>query len=976
MKTKPYSNYFFAILSLCILPVIFLALPSGTTKKNISRSQRIPKMEQWVDQQMSKMTLDEKIGQLFMISVHPNRGEKDRNEVRNLVAKCKVGGLIYFQGEKDQIKKHIAEMQGISDLPMLVSMDAEWGTYMRIFDVERFPYAYSFGAAGDTALSRKIAGMMAAECREMGIHINFMPVADVNSDPKNPVIGFRSYGEDPNAVSEQVGAFVNGLEQNGVMSCIKHFPGHGNTDKDSHLELPLVSNSRNNLDAIDFKPFRKGIKAGTSAVMVAHLKVPSIDDSGLPTSLSKKVIDGLLRKEMSFNGLVFSDALNMKAVTNHYGKTEAVLKAFEAGCDILLCPESVEDAIQAIKQRVEQGTYSRELIEQRCRRILEAKYRYIISPKKGQVYSHTDVDWGKRQVYEKSLTVLKNEENILPLQRMDKKVARVSVGVHALPFRRGVDLFDNADHYHYYSYAEAIEKFSKKAANYEVIILGAHSNTVRTRNNYGFSNDMESFVQSLPSQTSNILVLFGNPLVLGSSSFDQSKFKGIILAYENHDLAQKTAAQFIYGAIPATGTLPFTINERWKRGAGIQVSWGGRLKFSSPEELGIDRKKLEKIDEIALNGIEKKAFPGCQIVVAVEGKIIYRKSFGKHTYEGTDTVKNHHLYDIASISKIAGSTIGVMKLQGQGKFSLNKTIGDYIPNLTSSYKDFHAINLRDMMAHQAGLTAWIAFYKKTLNDGKWNSSIYATEPKPGFDIQVAKDLYINNAYVDTIYRQIMTSKLGPKKYEYSDLGYYFIKKIIEKQSGRAFHEFLTEEIYYPLGLRSMRYRPLMHFDPSHIVPTEDDQTFRKQLLDGFVHDPGAAMLGGVGGHAGLFSNATDLASLMQMFLNKGRYGNVQFLSEEIVEEYTKAQFSGNRRGAGFDRPQANGGGSCHELASQQSFGHSGFTGTLVWADPKYQINYVFLSNRVCPSQDNWKIRDMNIRTEIQRVIYEAVMSKN
>jgi CubicO group peptidase (beta-lactamase class C family) len=451
---------------------------------------------------------------------------------------------------------------------------------------------------------------------------------------------------------------------------------------------------------------------------------------------------------------------------------------------------------------------------------------------------------------------------------------------------------------------------------------------------------------------------------------DLSKINAVVVGYENHKFVQDRMAQLIFGAIPGLGQLPVTIKNSFARGAGIQTQKSGRLKFSQPEEFGINPEKLKEIDRIAENGISKGAFPGCQIVVAYKGSIIYRKSFGTKMYDDTLPVKNSDLYDIASVTKIAASTVGLMHLQTKGEFSLDKTLKDYLGDLKDN--SYNSIRLRDMMAHQAGLTAWIPFYKRTLKNDELSTSIYSSDKKGDYQLQVAKDIYIKENYVDSIYRQIVKTPLAAKTYVYSDLGYYFVKKIIEKQTEKSLDRYLMDEIYKPMGLRTMRYQPLNFFDKSRIAPTEKDMAFRKQQVHGHVHDPGAAMLGGVGGHAGLFSNATDLASLMQMILNKGSYAGVRYINESVVDEYTKAQFSGSRRAAGFDRPTANGGGTCHELASQQSFGHSGFTGTLAWADPTFEINYVFLSNRVYPSQENWKIRDMNIRTEIQRVIYEAV----
>ena len=399
------------------------------------------------------------------------------------------------------------------------------------------------------------------------------------------------------------------------------------------------------------------------------------------------------------------------------------------------------------------------------------------------------------------------------------------------------------------------------------------------------------------------------------------------------------------------------------------------LARAKPESLGIISKDLDKVDQIALNAIKAGAFPGCQILVAVDGKIIYQKNFGTSMYGNNDSIRNDYVYDIASVTKIAGSTLALMRLQTMNLFSLDKHLKDYLPDLVSDGK-FSKMLIRDMMAHQAGLVAWIPFYQKTLKNGKPAPELYKTAKANGYENEVAKDLWLNSDYTDTIYQRLLASSLTPgNHYEYSDLGYYFMKKIIEKQSGKSMDMFLKEEIYTKLGLIHIGYKPLTWYTLDKIVPTENDKTFRGQQVHGYVHDPGAAMLGGVGGHAGLFSNAHDLATIMQLFLNKGKAGNLQLLDEKVVDEFTRVQFKGNRRGAGFDKPTPSKKGQTCELVSAESFGHSGFTGTFTWADPVNKINYVFLSNRVCPSAENWKIRDMNIRTNIQQVIYEAVLKR-
>ncbi len=960
-------------IGLVITTVFFVTSSYIIRKKNNSPlKSEISKEDMWAQKQLSEMTLEEKVGQFFMVSAFSNQGENHLKEIESLVKDQKIGGIIFFQGERENLKTSISRFQKASKIPLLVGMDAEWGIQMRIFGIERFPYAYTIGAANDLKLSKKIGAMMAQECRQLGIHMNFSPVADVNSNPENPVIGFRSYGENPYKVAEHVRATVKGIEENGVMTSIKHFPGHGNTDKDSHFELPTVSQSLKTINTVDFLPFREGIKAGASSVMIGHLNVPSLDNSGLPSSLSKKIIKGYLQDSLKFNGLVISDALNMKAVADKYGKSEVCVKAFEAGCDILLYPENVIESIAAICSKVKEGKITLLELDQRCLKVLKAKYKFVVNPTEFQSYSEGEIDWAKKDVYEKAITVLKNEKDLFPLKKMDRRIARISIGMHTSPFREGIDRFAKMDHYHFYTVQEANERLADKLKFYDVIITAFHAGSVRPKNDFGMPKGWREWLANLPKDKENALILFGNPLAL-KEKCDLKEVNSIVLGYENNYIALERMSQFIFGAIPAHGKLPFSISEEFPREFGKDVESTGRLKYSQPEEIGVDPLKLAEIDKIAKSSITAGAFPGCQIVVAVQGKIIYQKSFGTLKYEDTITVKNTDVYDIASVTKIAGSTMALMKLQSEGRFSVNKCLKDYIPELTGSSSAFGNILIKDMMTHQAGLTPWIPFYKKTMTNGVLNPAIYSTVKKEGFENQVAKDLWIKTSYADTMYKKILSSELGAKKYEYSDLGYYFIKKIVEKQTSLAFDDYLMKNFYEPMGLQYMRYRPLNHFPISQIAPTENDKAFRGQQIHGFVHDPGAAMLGGVGGHAGLFSNAGDLASLMQMLLNKGVYGDVSYINKTVIEEYTRSQFPGNRRGIGFDRPNNSGGGTCSEMASSSSFGHSGFTGTLAWADPEHQINYVFLSNRVYQNQDNWKIRDMNIRTNIQKVIYEAVL---
>ncbi len=958
-------------LRLLFLSVVFLTGLFSFVHKNETNSPVVLSENQWIESQLSRMTLKEKIGQFFMVAAYSNRGEAHLASIDSLISNNKIGGLIFFQGERENLISSVDRFQKKSEVPLLIGMDAEWGTQMRLFGEDRFPYNYTVGAADDFKLTEEIAAMIGQECREMGIHMNFAPVADVNSNPNNPVIGFRSFGENPSKVGGHVAAAVRGMENQGVLTSVKHFPGHGDTDTDSHLDLPIVNNDLSHIDAIDFSPFRAGIKAGTSSIMVGHLNVPALDSTGTPSSLSAPTIKGYLQGKLGFKGLVISDALNMKAVADRYGKTDVVVKAFEAGCDILLFPESVGDAIQAIENKVAAGDISEEELNQRCKKVLKAKYNAIINPKQLKKYNEFDLQLTKRKLYESAITVLKNNE-VFPIQRFDQKIARVSIGSSAYSLKNSMDLVTPIDHFHFYTVKEAQERLKDTLSDYDIIITTLHSNTVRSRNNYGLPEGWKEWLNELPS-AKKALVLFGNPLAL--ADFDDSNLDAVIVGYENHPILHDRMGQFLMGTFESKGKLPMTVNSKYPREAGLKVQWSGRLKESQPEELGISRDKLMEIDRIVNEGIAAEAFPGCQIVVAVEGKVIWRKSYGYHTYDKKRPVRDDDVYDIASITKIASSTASLMKLNSEGKFSLDNRLVNYLPELTQG-TGYSNIRLRDMMSHQAGLVAWIPFYKATLDGYRPSEQWYSTEMDSVHQNQVTGNLFMKADYTDSIYSRILSTPLKSRKYKYSDLGYYFVRKIVQEQSGKTLDEFTMDEFYRPMGLKYMRYKPLDYFPKWKITPTENDTIFRKELIHGYVHDPGAAMIGGVGGHAGLFSNAGDLAALMQLFLNEGNYGGVQYIKPSVVNEYTNCQYCPkNRRGAGFDKPTTNRrGGPTTSLASLKSFGHSGFTGTLAWADPVNDVNYVFLSNRVYPDAENWKIVSMNTRTEIQRVIYEAVNS--
>jgi CubicO group peptidase (beta-lactamase class C family) len=554
--------------------------------------------------------------------------------------------------------------------------------------------------------------------------------------------------------------------------------------------------------------------------------------------------------------------------------------------------------------------------------------------------------------FRKQIKLVKNNSNLLPLGRLDQKSACIALGGNSSVFTETLDLYADrmalldADTL---QISATVDKFYG-LTDPDICIFSLHAQKPTHNHIPDWAIQKTKLLQP---NDQNILVVFGDQKIL--KEIDTSIFDAIVIAHENHPIAQSQIAQLLMGGLSA---------------AGLEAN--GRLGIALPEELGLSSKDLQQLDVIAQKGITAGAYPGCQVLVAVEDKIIWHKAYGKQGYESAaPTINLKSMYDIASVTKIAASTLLAMEQHAKGKFDLDQTIGSYIPEVVGS-SPFAALKIREIMAHQAGLTPWIPFYKRTLTEGKWKPTIYQTNKSEDFSLEVAKGMFMRKDYKDSMYAQIMRSELGPKKYVYSDLCYYFTQPILERIIGESQASYLRRNIYLPLGLNRILYDPLNLFNENQIVPTEDDQAFRKQLLRGYVHDPGAAMLGGVAGHAGIFSNAWSLAHIMQLFLNKGQMAGMNFFSEATYTEFTKQQYPGNRRAAGFDRPNASGGGTCDALASQQSFGHSGFTGTLAWADPKNKVIFIFLSNRVHPSQDNWKLRDLNIRTDMQHVVYEAL----
>ncbi|MDT8394384.1 MAG: glycoside hydrolase family 3 N-terminal domain-containing protein [Bacteroidales bacterium] len=941
--------------------------------------------EAWVDSVFHSLTDEERIAQLMVVRAN-DPGKDYFASVEKFISRYNIGGVCFFRNHPHHQAETTNRWQQLAKTPLLVSIDAEWGLGMRLDSTTAFPYQMTLGAIRDNGLIYQMGAIIAMHCQRMGIHMNFAPVVDINSNPGNPVIGMRSFGQNRENVMLKGIAYMQGLQEHGIIATAKHFPGHGDTDTDSHKTLPVVPHTKERLDSLELYPFRHMIRHGLGGIMIAHLYIPAYEkDPGLASTLSPEIVDGLLRNELGFDGLIVTDALDMKGVTKHHKPGVIGVKALQAGNDILLLPADVPVAIKKIRQAVENGELAEDVINQRCRKVLRYKYDAGLATRKHIRTDHLIEDLNdsrakmlKRKLYESSLTLLRNEYELIPLVHPDTlRIAYVSVGASLENdhFAKTLQLYGRIASFAFERNdgKKDITALLKNLEPYNLVIIGVRNTNMFAYDDYGITQADWVLVNKIAAAKKTILNLFASPYSL--VNLDKPTLPdGLVVSYQDEPLAGEIAAELIFGGVGAQGKLPVGIHGLFKEGDGLETM-PLRLCFTEPGALGIQDKYIRIADSIAMAGIRLKAYPGCQVLAAKDGKVFYHKAFGYHTYEKEREVRPADLYDLASITKIAATTLALMDLYGKGMIDIDQRLSKYLPFL--GYTDKKDIIIRELLAHQSRLQAWIPYFRYTVHDTVRNS-IYADEPGEDFPVRVAEGMYIRKNYFRGIFDSIRFSGLRENnQYKYSDLGFYMLKESMESILNLPFEKFVEQEYYGPMGLPALGYLPLKRFPRENIAPTEDDRIFRKQLLQGDVHDQGAAMLGGVSGHAGLFSNAFDLAAIMQMFLQGGEYGGRLYIKKEVLEEFTKTQFplNLNRRGIGFDKPlleYEEDGPTC-KSASPQSFGHSGFTGTYAWADPANGLVYIFLSNSIHPDGSNRKLVELNIRTSLHQMFYDALI---
>ena len=928
--------------------------------------------QKWVDSVYNSLSLEEKIGQLFINWVSPEQSDYD--QIEKLVVEQKIGGLIFSIGDPFSHVEWMNKFQSKAKTPLLIAMDAEWGPAMRLDSVFAYPWNMTLGAIQDNEIVKDISKRIAEQNKLLGIHYNFSPVVDVNSNPINPIIGNRSFGEDPENVYQKAKAYIEGHDEVGIITSLKHFPGHGDTSNDSHNTLPVIKSNLKRLNEIELYPYIKLINDNSvSSIMSAHILYPSLDKK-YPSSISKKIMKNLLKEKLGYTGIIVTDALDMQGVLQD-PKVNVDLRAFLAGNDILLMSTDVAKGIKLISNAYNKGEISEKRLSNSVKKILRAKaivnldkYLPISSeaileklntPKDTLLYS---------KAMESAITLVKNQDDIIQLDS-DKKYLHISFGENGNHFYNQLNRTHKIDRYNELSYELIYEK-----VNYDALIITYQGSNSSPFNSYKIPENIVEIINKISLKNDVILNLFLNPYSLNSFN-TLDNFKSVIISYQNNIISQEVSADLIAGFRTFSGKLPVSTNF-FPLNHGLYKDKKEILSYSRPSYLGFDPNRLSDLDSLGRITLDSLMTPGFQMLVAKEGKIIYHKSFGYHTYSQQREVKNSDIYDLSSITKILASMPLIIQEYEKKNLSLDTKLNKLFPK--TKLLDKADISLKDMLSHYARLRPWIPFYKETLNKKeKPKNRFYKKKQRKRFSTTVSSNLFLKNKYQEDIFDLIIESELRDTlEFKYSDLPFYLIKYWIEDKYQEGLDVLADKRIFRKLNLKKTMFNPYQKMSIENVVPSEKDEFFRYGKLQGYVHDEGAAMLGGVSGHAGLFSNSYEVALMLQTFLQGGVYDGIRLFDKKSFDLFNYCYYcdKGNRSGAGFDKPQLEGKhGSTFGGVSKKSFGHFGYTGSIAWADPDEQIIFIFLSNRTYPTRENTLLQTHNIRTRMQEIVYNSLI---
>jgi beta-glucosidase-like glycosyl hydrolase/CubicO group peptidase (beta-lactamase class C family) len=941
------------------------------------------KATRWADSVLKTLNKEEKIAQLIMvrlssIDLRTRKISFYDSTVESDIKKYNIGGICLFQGAPVKQANLVNYFQSIAKTPILIAIDGETGVGMRFDSVANLPKMMMLGAMKDSSIVYTYGQWVAEQCKQLGIQINFAPVADVNNNPNNPVINDRSFGENKYKVANLAVQYMLGMKDGGVMGSGKHFPGHGDVDVDSHLALPQISKSKQQLDDLELYPFRKLFDAGVGSAMVGHLFIPVIDSTpNRGSSVSEKAITGLLKNEMGFKGIVFTDGLEMKGVTDAFPNGSAGVESLIAGVDMMCLPGEVATVIAKTKEAIAANRISWEQIDGHVMKVLETKYETGLSnwkpvPIEGLTERLNEKSNAIKQlVAEKAITLAKYEDrNSFPLaaNKLGRyaliDIAKNKSTAFSYEMRKNynadVFLFDHGK-----SQAEADSLFQFLNTQYEKIIVAIHELPRYPANNFNMSKAAIGLVNNLSKSKPTNIFVFGNPYA--SKNFCESK--NIIACYDDDPITHRVAANMLLGIQSPEGQLPVSVCPSMPAGTGYSITTSSTASNVKQDLI------YTKVDSIINDALEKKAAPGMVLMAFKNGKVITQKTYGRTSYNNGSPTTIETVYDMASVTKICATTLSVMKLVDEEKININQPLGKYLPWVKGSDKE--NLIIKDILLHQAGLKAWIPFYKEIADSitmkalpGYFSKTVDKT-----YGIKVDDSLYMRSDWVDTMYKRILLSPVEKKKqYVYSDNDFILLGEVVKSVSGLNIDQYAAKYFYRPLGLRSTGFNPTTSINKTTIAPTEQDPYFRQRLVRGYVHDPGAAMFGGIAGHAGLFSNAYEIGILMEMVLNGGIINGKRYLSSNTVKLFTTYQSDISRRGLGFDKAEKD--NAKRKVAyptlntSALAFGHTGFTGTCAWADPEKGIVFVLLANRVHPTASN-TFGDLNIRGKVMEEIFKA-----
>ena len=940
-----------------------------------------PDKSAWVDSVFNSLNIDEKIGQLFLVPIPPQATDADVNKIENQVKNKEIGGVIFATFGPSQQVIITNRLQAASEIPLLIAQDADQGFGQRRDSLIHFPDASLIGAIRNDSLVYVLGKEIARQMKIMGAHMNVASFAEVSTNNyQDSVFNYHSFGGNNKRVASKAVAFMKGLQDNGVLATVKNFKINGATVLDIQNDLPVIEA---NVDSSQTYPYYKLFENGLTGVMPSTSSFPILyqnQNQGRKNEFDARGISLLftgdwLRKSANYGGLVLVNLENERE-NSEKNSGDAGLTAFQAGNDILISYQEIGPAIRKIKRLIKKDERFESELTTRVRKILAAKFDAGLWHKKEPLTTDNliarlntpEAKLISQKLSEASITVVQDTQTSVPISTLENRHF-VYINTTTEPAGEFYHYLSKYVHTSEFNFNEKtnVQSFSDSLPKGHIIIVGV------------FPQTPESIIQKLSilverSLLSHTIILcdFGNERLL------QSSFPGstVITAYTPSPEMLRAMPQIIFGGMSASATLPFTVSPQATEGMGLATETIERVSYSIPEDAGMSSRTLEKIEDIVDEAIATHATPGCQILVARNGKVIYDKSFGLLRYDSKDSVTDETIYDLASLTKVSATLQVVMLMYEKGLIDLNKKLSHYLPELKNTNKK--DITIIEMLTHQAGLVPFIPMWTETVKDAIFLPQYYSRVQNDRYPLQVSPDLFASPLLRDSVWSWIGGSKLQekpprtPYSYKYSDLGFLLLQRLAEKILNQPIDDFLFQNLYEPLGAYTTGFTPLRRFPVQQIAPTEDDKIYRKTHIAGTVHDERAAMMGGVAGHAGLFSNATDLAKLGQMLLQEGSYGGYQYFEPETIDLFTSKQFDNSRRGLGWDKPVQSDWNSPTSLkASPKTFGHTGFTGTCLWVDPEFGLVYIFLSNRVYPDRSA-KLNTNNIRSRIQDVVYESI----